>query len=78
MQNISNPSVLIDEPVITGLEGENPRPVVRNGDTQLFCDWDAYPEAKVEWFKGGEPINYYDFPRSNVSIRNTMVGRYYY
>ncbi|EUB62928.1 Hemicentin-1 [Echinococcus granulosus] len=65
--------VIVYAPVIISHEGENPRPVVRNGETQLSCDWDAYPDAKVEWFKGGEPINGYDFPRANFSIRNTML-----
>ncbi|KAL5107767.1 Hemicentin-1 [Taenia crassiceps] len=65
--------IIVYAPVIISHEGENPRPVVKNGETQLSCDWDAYPDAKVEWFKGGEPINNYDFPRANFSIRNTML-----
>ncbi|VUZ55036.1 unnamed protein product [Hymenolepis diminuta] len=68
--------VIVYAPVIISHEGENPRPLVKNGETQLSCDWDAYPDAKVEWFKGGEPINNYDFPRANFSIRNTMLYLY--
>lgn len=65
----------IDAPIIIGHEGENPRPIIKNGETQLSCDWDAYPDAKVEWFKGGEPITNYDFPRANFSIRNSVVRK---
>ncbi|VDN96274.1 unnamed protein product [Rodentolepis nana] len=65
--------VIVYAPDIISHEGENPRPVIRNGETQLSCDWDAYPDAKVEWFKGGEPINSHDFPRANFSVRNAML-----
>ena len=65
----------IDAPIIIGHEGENPRSIIKNGETQLSCDWDAYPDAKVEWFKGGEPITNYDFPRANFSIRYSVVRK---
>ncbi|CAL8103250.1 unnamed protein product [Calicophoron daubneyi] len=65
--------VLVYPPVITGPEGENPRPVLVDSSTRLSCDWEAAPRAKVEWLKDGELIEPLRFPRANVSSGESQL-----
>ncbi|CAH8631898.1 unnamed protein product, partial [Dicrocoelium dendriticum] len=64
---------LVYAPVIIGPEGKNPRPVVEDASTRLFCDWEASPRAQVEWFKDGEIIEPTRFPRANISTTGTQL-----
>ncbi|GAA55160.1 hemicentin-1 [Clonorchis sinensis] len=67
---------LVYAPVITGPEGKNPRPVLQDASTRLFCDWDASPRAQVEWFKDGELIDPKRFSRVNISSSETQLYLY--
>ncbi|KAF8561358.1 hypothetical protein P879_00953, partial [Paragonimus westermani] len=64
---------LVYPPVITALEGKNPRPVLQDASTRLFCDWEASPRAEVEWFKDGEIIEPLRFSRANISNSGTQL-----
>ncbi|OON19136.1 immunoglobulin I-set domain protein [Opisthorchis viverrini] len=73
---VEDRSLSLDAPVITGPEGKNPRPVLQDASTRLFCDWDASPRAQVEWFKDGELIDPKRFSRANISSSETQLYLY--